>query len=124
MKKLVTMILVLTYVLGLAGCGQQQTQEEDANGQDYFDAAVLEVYDTYILAECLEVTSGAILSGTQVNVSTDVVTAKGIPEIEVGDSIRVVFTGIAESDPASLSTVFAVYLLDENGTPIDLSEPG
>ena len=46
MKKLFAWMLALTCVLGLAGCGGQQGEEQ--NGQDYFDAAVLAVHDTYL----------------------------------------------------------------------------
>lgn len=36
----------------------------------------------------------------------------------VGDNIRVVFTGVQEKDPVGFDTVFAIYLLDENGEVI------
>ena len=120
MKKLITLFLPLTFILALVACGQQGQNEDSSNGQDYFDAAVLEVHDNYILAECLELTSGAVSPGTEARVSTEVVAAKGIPEVTIGDNVRVVFTGVQESDPLGFDTVFAIYLLDEDGEPIDL----
>ena len=42
-----------------------------------------------------------------------------MPEIKVDDNIRVVFNGeIMESYPLQLGTVYAIYLLDENGDVI------
>ena len=39
--------------------------------------------------------------------------------MKVDDNIRVVFNGeIMESDPMQLGTVYAIYLLDENGEVI------
>ena len=117
MKKLIALVLALICVLGLVGCSHKQ-QDEDNNGQDYFNATILEIHDTYILVYCLDVTSGAVSSGTEAKVSTEVVAAKGVPELSVGDNIRVVFTGVKEKDPVSFDTVFAIYLLDENGEVI------
>ena len=117
MKKLFVWMLALACVVGLTGCGGQQGEEQ--NGQDYFDAAVLAVHDTYLSVECLEETSGAVSSGTEVTVSTDVVAAEGVPELTEGDCVRVVFDGVQETYPVQLHTVFAIYLLDENGEAID-----
>ena len=108
--------VLLACVIVLAGCAQHQ--DEDSNGQDYFNGTILEIHDTYVLVECLEMTSGAVSVGTEAKVRTDVVAAKGAPEMTVGDDIRVVFTGVQEKDPVSFDTVFAIYLLDENGEVI------
>ena len=67
--------MVLACILGLAACGQRQVTEEE-NGQDYFNATILEVHDTYVLVECLDETSGIVASETQVEVSTDVIAEK------------------------------------------------
>lgn len=112
MKKLLLVFMMLFCIASLVGCNDK--------GQDYFNADVLEINDSYILVECLETTSGVISSGTEVEVSTEVVNANGIPEIAVGDSIRVVFTGVLETDPPRLQNVFAIYLLDENEEVIPL----
>lgn len=111
MKKLITLVLAIVCILNLAGCIQEK-------GQDYFNGTILELHDTYMLVECLEVTSGAISVGTEAQVSFDVVAAQGTPELSVGDNIRVVFSGVQEKDPVSFDTVFAIYLLDENGEVI------
>lgn len=111
---------------GMAACGPQgQTHQEedvDGNGQDYFNGNILEISDTYILVECLELTSGAVSSGTLAKVSTDVVTAVGIPELSVGDKVRVVFYGVKETDPVSFQTVFAIYRLDDGGETLPIEQ--
>ena len=114
MKKLIALVLALVCVLGLTGC----VQPEDNNGQDYFNGTILEINDTYILVECLEITSGAVSVGAEAKVSTEVIAAKGIPEMAIGNNVRIVFTGVKEKDPVSFDTVFAIYLLDENGEVI------
>lgn len=117
MKKIFAAVLALIFALGLISCSQKQ-QGEDNNGQDYFNGTVLEVHDTYVLVECLDVTSGAISVGTEVHVSFDVTDARGVPEMSVGDDIRVVFAGVQEKDPVGFDTVFSIFLLDENGEVI------
>lgn len=117
MKKTFLFVLILSFLLASAGC-QQTQQSGDENGQDYFDAEVLELRDGSVLAECLSVTSGVVSPGTEAEVSTDVISANGVPELAVGDSIRVVFGAVEDSIPLQLGTVFAIYLLDEDGTPI------
>ena len=118
MKKIFALLLALCCMVSLGACSSQQGQEEKPNGQDYFNGKVLEIHDTYILVECLDVTSGAITSGTTAKVSTEVVNAHGIPEMNIGDNVRVVFTGVKEKDPVSFDTVFSIFLLDENGEVI------
>ena len=120
MKKWAVFVVALACIAALAACGQHP-QEEEPNGQDYFNAAVLEVHEDYILAECLDVTSGVVSAGTQAKVSTDVVSAKGLPEIAAGDHIRVVFGAINDTIPLEVGNVFAIYLLDENGEVLDPS---
>lgn len=117
MKKWIAWSLLLLLICGLmTACGIGF--EDDNNGQDYFNGEVIEVRENYVLTRCLDVTSGALSPGTEVTVSREVVSARGFPEVETGDRIRVVFSGVQETDPAGLDTVFAVYLLDENGEVI------
>ena len=117
MKKLTVLVLTLIYVLGLVGCSQPQV--EKPGGQHYFNGAVLEIHEDYLLAECLEETDGVVRVGEQAEVSTDVISANGVPELAVGDHIRVVFDATNDSIPIQVGNVFAIYLLDENGKIID-----
>ncbi len=112
MRKLSTFLLLLAFALGLASCGQQQDAPE--NDQDYFHGTVLEVYDDSILVECLTQTSGAVSPGARAIISADVAEE----ELSVGNTIRVVFSGVQETDPLGFDSVFAIDLLDETGNPI------
>ncbi len=86
--------------------------------QDYFNGEVLAINDNSIKVKCLDVTKGDVTEGTELNVTKDVVSANGVPSIKVGDTIRVVYTGIRETYPPQLQTVFAIYLVDESGKVI------
>ena len=70
MKKWLLMILTLTAIVGLVGCGKEPVGDPPTvNGQDYFNASVTQVNDTFILAEVTENVSGALAVGTEVSVS-------------------------------------------------------
>lgn len=92
----------------------------------YFNAVVLEEHDAWLLAEVSGSHYLVPSPGSKVNVRTDALSPINYPgEVEVGDAIRVVFNGVVmESDPAQLGTVYAVYLLDENGQPVPNRGPG
>lgn len=112
-----SIILMLAVILFLVGCSAKEPVGDppEANGQDYFNAEVLEVLDNQIEVRCLDVTTGAITEGTELSVTTKVSSANEVPEMEVGDHIRVVFTGVMETDPPRLQTVFSIWKVDENG---------
>lgn len=120
MKKLLSLVMVLVCILALSGCDNEASNDSsDANGQTYFNATVLELNDGSVKVECTQSFDSGISVGEEIFVSTDVVAASGVPELAIGDGIRVVFNGdIMESYPLQIGTVFAVYLLDENGEAI------
>ena len=118
MKRCIAFFVLMVCMSGLAACGQRQTQGEE-NGQEYFNAIILEVHDTYILVEGLEETSGVVVPGEQAEVSTDLISENSIPDLAVGDSVRVVFNATNDSIPLQVGNVFAIYLLDEAGKPVD-----
>lgn len=117
MKKYIALFFALACIAVMAGCSAKEPVGDppEANGQDYFNAEVLEVLDNQIEVRCLDVTTGAITEGTEMSVTTKVSSANEVPEIEVGDHIRVVFTGVMETDPPRLQTVFSIWKVDENG---------
>ena len=134
MKKYIVSLLVFACIIVMAGCSAKEPVGDppEANGQDYFNAEVVEVLDNRITVRCLDITTGAITEGTELSVTTKVSSANEVPEMEVGDHIRVVFSGVMETDPPRLQTVFSIWKVDENGEvlsvvsfpqPIELEKP-
>lgn len=123
MKKLIALFLAVACIAVMAGCSQKEPVGDppEANGQDYFNAEVLEVRDNQIKVRCLDITTGAITEGTELSLTTKVASANDAPEMEVGDLIRVVFSGVMETDPPRLQTVFSIWQVDENGEVINLT---
>ena len=120
MKKSIVLLLGMIFVFHLSACGETGLDKENGGDQEYFNAAVLEVYDDHLLVECLDITTGVVSAGEEAEVSTEVVAAAGVPEIAAGDNIRVVFGAAEDTIPIHVGNVFAIYLLDENGVPIGL----
>lgn len=85
------------------------------NTQEYCNAKVLQIYEDYIVVECLDVTSGLLKTGTKTVVTKDIVSAKGVPELTIGDNIRIVYNGLKRTKPEEMKIVYAIYHLDENG---------
>ena len=121
MKKMLSFVMVLACILTWIACSREPNEDlSDVNGrQAYFNATVLELSNGSVKVECTEPFDSGILIGEELSVSTDVVAASGAPELAIDDDIRVVFDGdVMESDPLQIGTVFAIYLLDENGEAI------
>ena len=75
--------------------------------------------DTDIVSASNSASDTLISIDEEFSVTKDVVSAKGAPELNVDDNIRIVFNGdVMESDPLQIGTVYAIYLLDENGEVI------
>ena len=113
MKKMIAFVLASVLILALVACGNDK-------GQDYLNAIVLEITDTEIIAEGIDEPTSQ-LTGKTLAVSKNVISASGIPEIEVGDKIRVVFDfskADETSNPVKIEHVYAIYLLDENNNVI------
>ena len=110
MKRLLPLILALACMLSLSACGGEP------GGQAYFNATVLAVNEGSAELECTDKLTSGISAGERFTISTDTASSGGAPELAVGDAVRVVFDGlIMESYPIQLGTIFAIYLLDENG---------
>ncbi len=114
MKRAAAVVLLISMIF-IAGC-----ENEAAN--PYFNATVLEVYEKSVLVEPFE-GEEELPSADQFVVNTDVVSTNEVPQMEEGTTIRVVYNGdIAESYPAQINTVFAIYLVDDAGELIEESE--
>ena len=114
MKKTWVAVLVVCMVF-ISGCGSESVNP-------YFNATVLEVYEKSVLVEPFE-GEEELLSFDQVVVNTDVESTHEIPEMEEGTTVRIVYNGdIAETYPAQINTVFAIYPVDETGELIENAE--
>ena len=112
MKRWLSILAVLGCIVALSGCKNEAEQA-------YFNAKVLEVNKEYVDVRCIEAFNSGISVDDEFSVTKDVVSAGGAPELNVDDNIRVVFNGdVMESDPLQIGTVYAIYLLDENGEVI------
>lgn len=114
MKRMSTFLLSFALLFTLAGCSGTSDGEENVNGTQYFNGVVVEVSDTDALVKCEDKLESSISEGKELTISLDVVSADGAPKLQEGDKIRVVFS----SGDEQVEVVYAIYLLDENGTPI------
>lgn len=112
MKRWLSILVVFVCIIALLGC-------ENEKRQAYFNAKVLEVNKEYVDVRCIETFNSGISVDEEFSVTKDGVSTKGAPELNVDDNIRVIFNGdVMESDPLQIGTVYAIYLLDENGEVI------
>ena len=89
---------------------------QSAKGNLTFNATVLEIGENTISVEPFE---NEEISTGEITVTTDVVSKIEVPELEEGTEVCIVYNGeILETYPARIKTVFAIYLLDENGEAI------
>ena len=114
MKRWLSILAVLGCIVALSGC-----KNETEKRQAYFNAKLLEINKQYVDNRCIKAFNSGISVDEEFSVTKDVVSAEGVPELNVDDNIRVVFNGdVMESDPLQIGTVYAIYLLDENGEVI------
>lgn len=87
-------------------------------GQAYLNAVVLEVKETFVVTEVLDVEDNddTLLAGSKVQViiNTDTVNKSARPDFSEGDIIRVVYhSDSVQHEPLRIETVYAIYLYDE-----------
>ena len=94
---------------------------EQPMGQGFFNAVVLEIEndtDT-VIVECTDSLLGNVPVGGKVQISTDTISSEVVPELEIGDNVRVLYLGkVAEGDLLILENTISIFLLDEKGEPI------
>lgn len=113
MKRVIAISVILVCLFSMTACNNKK-------GQDYLNARVTEIKENEIIAECIDESTNQ-LTGSLLSISKEVVSADGIPNIKVGQEIRVVFDFDKVSklnDPVKIEHVYAIYLLDENGEVI------
>ena len=108
MKNAFSLLLILILLVSVTACSNEK-------GQDYLNAKVMEIKEDELILECTDSKNG--LMGSTLSVSTNVVSADGIPQMEIGQEIRVVFDFSKvdkQDEPVRIEQVYAIYLLDEN----------
>lgn len=122
MKRLFTIILALTLVFSIVGCGNQNDDSTQAgkptNSEVCFDARIIEVHDTYFLVEPVE-GSAELNSSDKIEVANKSIDSPLVPG--VGSLLRITYDGmIQETYPARIANVYKIELLGELG--IDIPE--
>ena len=119
MKKLIALVLVLVCVLGLVGCNQKEDlQQGDNNMQYFFTAKVVEVREEYLLLEVFDIGNTNLSDGATVEVSTEVVAAKGCPEFVVDECARVLLARNTDGSSSERLEALSIYKTDETGKVI------
>lgn len=111
---------------GIRYTKQEKGKEPIAGSNPYFNAEVLEIGKDAVLVRP-DKNSDAFKSADKLWVPLKVNSKNPVPPMKVGDTIRVVYNGnIAETYPAKIETVFAIYAVDKDGNVISVepkSEP-
>lgn len=112
MKNAFSLLLILILLVSVTACSNEK-------GQDYLNAKVMEIKEDELILECTDSKNGLV--GSTLSVSTNVVSADGIPQMEIGQEIRVVFDFSKvdkQDEPVRIEHVYAIYLLDDNNNVI------
>jgi len=120
MKKYITLILLLLFVLSLTGCNKQSDNEikepdnqqvEDNTNTVSFEAVILEVLDASVLV-CPVQGSNELKSADKISVSLGKLEV--LFDFIVGQTIRIEYDGlIAESYPAQIFNTYQIELVSE-----------
>ena len=85
---------------------------EQPMGQGFFNATV-------VVVECTDSLQSNVPVGGKVQISTDTISSEAVPELEIGDNVRVLYLGkITDGDLLVLENTISIFLLDEKGEPI------
>ena len=108
MKKLIALILSLTFVLALVGCNNRSMNFIIEN-EPSVTGVVEEVHDDYVIM--YSETADGYPNGSRWNVPLEVENPDSYTDIVVGDEIVVYYDGSAmETDPLQIATVYAITL--------------
>ena len=118
MKKYAALFLAITCMLCLFGCGKQE-QQGDNNMQYFFAGKVIEAEEDYLILEVFDAGNSNLSEGVKVEVSTDVVRAKGCPDFVVDEYAKVLMARNKEDNPQERLEALSIYKTDETGSPLD-----
>ncbi|MCD7886948.1 MAG: hypothetical protein LUG44_04945 [Clostridiales bacterium] len=105
MKRFLCALLTLAFLLSLTACGGETTERVT------FQATILEANESGFLVE--PVAGSAELNSSD-RIVVPMMAMESSPEPEVGDTLEIVYNGdIAESDPAQITTVCSIRVVEE-----------
>jgi len=116
-KKNLLLCVMFILVLCLFGC-EGKEQQGGNKMQYFFSGKVLVVDETYLSLEVSDTGNSNLTEGAKIEVSTDVVAAKGCPEFVADEYARIVMARNTEDNPPGRLEALDIYKLDENGKPI------
>ncbi|MCQ2524698.1 MAG: hypothetical protein MJ123_10210 [Lachnospiraceae bacterium] len=98
--------------------------ETPAAGQGAINATVVEIREGKIAVECLETFTGEDLNDKRLLVSLDTLSDEKVPDMKVGDRIRVLYIGgIKEADgELQIGKTISIFLLNSKGEVIDIGK--
>ena len=97
--------------------------EENIEKQESFLATVVEIEEQAVIVEAVKGEWG-LKDPIRIK-KNEVISEEGMPKLEVGDLIQIVYNGdVMETYPAQLGKIFAVYLQNERDSGIKTAEYG
>lgn len=96
-----------------------EKQQGDNNMQYFFGGKVTTVGEGYLILEVVDIGNSNLSEGVKVEVSTDVVAARGCPEFEVDEYAKVLMAHNTDDNPPGRLEALSIYKTDETGSPID-----
>lgn len=107
MQKLISFVLALVCVIGLAGCNKRSMNYIIEN-EPSITGLVEEIYDDSIV---IYIETDGYPDGASCSVSLDVENTDSYTNVSVGDEVVVFYNGeIEESYPLQINTVYAILL--------------
>ena len=117
MKKILSLCVMFLLVFCLFGCRGEEQQGSNKM-QYFFSGKVLTVDEAYLILEVSDIGNSNLSEGAKIEVSTDVIAAKGCPEFMVDEYARVVMARNIDDNPPGRLDALDIYKLDETGKPI------
>ncbi|MCD8333912.1 MAG: hypothetical protein LUC35_00885 [Clostridiales bacterium] len=105
MKRFLCTLLTVAVLLSLTACGGETSNRVT------FQATILEADESGFLVE--PVAGSAELNSSD-RIVVPMTAMESSPEPEAGDTLEIVYNGdIAESDPAQITTVYSIRVVEE-----------
>lgn len=125
MKKYIALFALIISMCCLTGCreseqqGDKSEQQGDNNMQYFFSGKVIVVDEAYLILEVSDIGNSSLSEGAKIEVSTDVIAAKGCPTFIVDEYARVLMACNIDDNPPGRLEALSIYKTDEIGSPID-----